>query len=87
MEVVGSERVWQEEALVVEELRADVQVEHVLLVVETGDEPVDLGDLVADRIVGKTARKDRQQQDLRIREIARISSTTAPTPSAISGAV
>ena len=87
VQVVRPEGVRQEHALLVQELRADVHVEDVLLVVELRDDPVDLGDLVAHRIAGHAAREDRQQQDLGVGKSLRISSTTAPTPSAISGPV
>ena len=65
----GRNVVRQEDALVVQELRADVQVEDVLLIVEPGDDPVGLGDLVAHRIAGHGAREDRQQQDLRVGKV------------------
>ena len=69
VQIVGPERVRQEDALVVQELRADVQVEDVLLIVQPGDDPVGLGNLVAHRIAGHRAREDRQQQDLRVRKV------------------
>src|SRR5215831_14316331 len=61
MQEVGTERVGQEVARVVEELAADVEIEDVLLIVELPDDLVHLGDLVANRIVGRAAREDGQQ--------------------------
>ena len=45
MQTIASERVRQELALLVEELRPDVHEEHVLLVVELRDDAVDLRDV------------------------------------------
>ena len=74
--------------VVVQELGADVQVENVALVVELRNNVVDVCDLVADRVAGDArAERSRARGIFASGKSLRISSTTAPMPSAISAAV
>src|SRR5436190_13232457 len=50
MEVVGAERIGQEDALVVEKFRPDVEEEDVLLVVQLRDDAIDIDDFLPHRI-------------------------------------
>ena len=69
MQVVGPERVGQEDALVVQKCPADVHVEDVLLIVEARDDPIDLRDFVPHRIARNATREHTEQQDLRVRKV------------------